>query len=279
MEYSKKSLQYGRPQGMYDSQVHRYISEITKSGENFGENPYQLFKDFKGHFHKWILGSKLNSIEGLGAFPDRDIITGVTHFLDDIHQMKQNIFVLKNDYAYHCRLYGDSIFKKPSDLKAGDNLILSLPFPYYGDFHPETYKIFDICNSKNIDVHIDSCWLGCCRDIIFDYDQPCIKSIGFSLSKSLGLGANRIGVRYARKRWVGPVSIMNDFSMVNQCLVWMGLKFIQKFGSDFWQNKYGERYKKICKDFKLTPSKAIHIAFDAEKMVGLRPLLRMLPNE
>ena len=34
--------------------------------------------------------------------------------------------------------------------------------------------------------------------------------------------------------------------MNSQILVWMGTKFIDRFGADFWQNKYGEAYKKIC---------------------------------
>ncbi len=274
--YSKDLLQYHRPQAMYDSETHHYISELTKSGENFAAEPAALFKNFKDQFHQWILGSELNTAKGLEAFPDRDIIIGVTQYLDDLHQMK-NTAVLKKEYRYHWRLYGASLnVKEPLQLEKNSHLIISLPHPYYGDAHPEMGAILNICGSKAISVHIDACWFGCCRDIHFNFDQPCIQSVGFSLSKSLGLGANRIGVRYCKKRWKGPVSLMNDFNMSPQILVWMGLKFIQKFGPDFWQKKYGEAYKKICADFNLKPTKAIHVVKDGERMAGIRPLLRRL---
>jgi len=277
MKYSRNLFQHHRPQSMYDSEVHHYISELTKSGENFADDPNTLFKNFKEQFHQWVLESKLNTVKGLEAFPDRDIIIGVTQYLDDLYQMKRNVAVLKQEYKYHSRLYGDSLnVKKPSQLEKDSHFIISFPHPYYGDKHPEMETVISICNLKKISVHIDACWFGCCKDIHFNFDQPCIQSIGFSLSKSLGLGANRIGLRYCRKRWKGPVSLMNDFNMNNQVLVWMGLKFIQKFGSDFWQKKYGEAYKKVCMDFNLKPTKAIHVAWDGQHLVGIRPLLRSL---
>ena len=89
MKYSKELLQYHHPQSMYDSEVHRYISELTQSGENFANEPDILFKNFKEQFHQWILESELNTVKGLEAFPDRDIIIGVTQYLDDLHQMKK----------------------------------------------------------------------------------------------------------------------------------------------------------------------------------------------
>lgn len=277
MKYSKDLLQYGRPKSMYDSEVHRYISELTKSGENFAKNPDQLFQDFKNSFHEWIIGSQMYTIKGLEFFPDRDIILGVTQYLDDLHVTKQKIVVLENEYKYHWRIFGNFLdIKKPSELETGDVLIISLPFCYCGDIHPEMDVILQTCNSKSIPVHIDGCWLGCCKDIQFDFNQPCIQSVGFSLSKSLGLGANRIGLRYAKKRWKGPVSIMNDFNMTSQILVWMGLKFIHRFGPDLWQKKYGKAYKKVCADFNLTPTKAIHLAYDGARPVGVRSLLRIL---
>ena len=57
--------------------------------------------------------------------------------------------------------------------------------------------------------------------------------------------------------------------MCNPTLVWMGTKFIDKFAPDFWWNKYGDTYKQICKELELTPIKAIHVAFDKDRMCGV----------
>ena len=277
-QYTREWIQYDRPQTMYDKSIQKYITELLSSGDNFAKDPAKLMEDFKKDMHTWITSSKLNEVSGLDEFKDRDIVIGVTGYLDDLHLMK-NCVVLKNEYKYHWRLFGDSKFRKLDELVQGDNLILSMPFPFYGDVHPDMNKIIEVCNEKQVNVHIDSAWYGCCRDIKFSYSEPCIKSAAFSLSKGLGLPGNRIGIRYCKERWNGPVSIMNDFNMNNESLVWLGVKFMNKFGSDYWWNKYGDVYEKVCKDFELKPTKAIHLALDNGKPVGVRPLMRCLKNE
>ena len=43
----RELLQYSRPQSMYDSEIHRYLGECTRSGDNFGDDPPTLFSSFK----------------------------------------------------------------------------------------------------------------------------------------------------------------------------------------------------------------------------------------
>ena len=275
-------LQTRRFQSLYDAETHRYFAALMRSGENFADNPAALIRSFKESFHDWLEGSRLNAIKGLSAFPDRDIVIGCTQYLDDLHLTAEKpLAVLSKEYQYHARISPGKIktIKRPEELQAGDQLIVSLPFAYFGDIHPEMNRVLSVCEDREVPVHIDGCWTGCSRGLHFDFDRPCIQSAGFSLSKSLGLGANRIGLRYARKRWSGPVSVMNDFDMNNLAPVWIGLKFIQKFGPDFWQNKYGEIYSRACKVLNLRPTKAIHLAFDGDRPVGVRRVLRFLQEE
>jgi len=270
-------LQYHRPQAMHDSEVQSFLTSLISSDFFLGKDLAEDRNRFKLKFHSWIVNSKLNQIKNLNSLPDTDVITGVTQYLDELHQLKRNICVLDNEYLYHWRIYGDLLrIKKIQDLTEGDNLIISMPFPFYADIHPQMQDILKIANERDVSVHIDACWLGCCRDINFDFSEPCIKSVAFSLSKSLGLGVNRIGVRYARERWNGPISLQSDYNMTIQSLMWIGENFIDKFGSDFWQNKYGDTYSYICKKYKLQSTKAIHIAWDTENNcpVGVRKLLR-----
>lgn len=281
LEYNEDLLQTDRPQSMYDKEVHKYFNELFK--ENFANNE-NLSSDFVEVFHNWIISSKLNSLNGLELFKDRDVCIGVTQYIDDLYQVHhKNIKYLEHEYKYHHRLNPEGSFSKVGNLKKGDQLILSLPFPFYGDIHPQMNNIIQHCNEHHIDLHIDACWYGCSRDIQFNLEEPCIKSIGFSLSKGLGLGANRIGLRYSKKRWNGPISIMNDFNMNLQAQMWLGIEFMNKFGSDFWQNKYYKHYLKICHDFNLKPTKAIHIALKkydwGYNPVGVRPLLRHLAKQ
>jgi len=66
--------------------------------------------------------------------------------------------------------------------------------------------------------------------------------------------------------------------MNNQALVSMGIQFIEKFGVEYFWRKYEKEYFQVCKDFSLTPTKAIHLAIKDNAPVGIRPLLRYLKS-
>ena len=136
-------------------------------------------------------------------------------------------------------------------------------------------RILEKCATLEIPVHIDGAWISCIRDIDFDFDHPAIQSVGISLSKG-GMGGNRIGVRFARNTPSGPITIMNDFNMNSQALASMGIKFMEELGPEYFWTTYEEAYNKVLEDFNLEPTKAIHLARQNGKPVGVRSLLRCL---
>jgi hypothetical protein len=140
-------------------------------------------------------------------------------------------------------------------------------------------ELLDEAKNKNIPVHIDGAWVTCCRDITFDFSHPSIKSVAISLSKGLGLGWNRIAVRWTREEVPDAITIMNDFKMNNKALVIIGLHFIRQLPPDYLWKTYGDTYYKICKDFNLTPTNAIYLALRNNQPVGLSPLIRYVTNQ
>lgn len=234
---------------------------LKNMGQGFAPDP-DLKEKFLQEFDRWLHGGTLNKISGLTAFPHRDFITGVTHYLDDLHITFGSALVcLEKEYAYHRRMKADFPHKNLDSLKSGDVLVLGAPFAWHGDLHPQTNEILERCLKLNIPVHIDAAWFGCMRDFQFHYDHPAIQSVAFSLSKGLGLGSHRAGVRYARSRHPGPITITNDFGMETLSTMSCGLIFMREFGSDYAQNRYQDAYKMICDRYHLKPSKAIHTAF------------------
>jgi len=71
---------------------------------------------------------------------------------------------------------------------------------------------------------------------------------------------------------------MNDFQMNNRANVIIGLHFLRNLVVDYLWTTHGERYYKICKDFDLIPTKAIHLAMKNNNPVGISPLIRYLEN-
>jgi hypothetical protein len=106
-----------------------------------------------------------------------------------------------------------------------------------------------------------------------------IRSVGISLSKGLGLGWNRIGLRWTKTTKTDAITIMNDFHMNNRALVMIGLHFIRNLPSDYLRLTHGERYYKVCRDFNLLPTRSIYLAMRNGQPVGVSPLIRYLENE
>lgn len=276
--YDSQWLQFDRPQPMYDREVNRIYRKIFQTSPGDNEN---LIPEFKEKFINWLRADQLNRISGYDQNYQTDVCIGCTQFIDDLYQTvgKENIMIFKNDYKYHWRLNNNIQFTSLETLTPGKQLLIAMPFPFYGDKHPQMDQILDRCLELKIPVHIDGAWIGCSRDISFDFSHPAIESFAISLSKGMGIGANRIGLRFTKQRQPGPITIMNDFNMNCQSLVHIGSTFIDQMGANFYWKKYGDSYFKICKDFNLQTTKAIHLGLSDGRPVGLRPLLRYLSDK
>lgn len=274
--YDRQWLEVERPQPLSDSAIE--LQQLNVLAGNLDKDVTdRVYENFKIEVEKWILGSNLNELKGLNSFIRKDIIIGCTQFIDNIY-MKGPVQVLTNDYRYHQRL-NYARFKDEGSLTPGIPLIIAMPFPQIGAPHTKMKEILDEALIKHINVHIDGAWISCCRDIHFDFSHPAIQSVGISLSKGLGLGWNRIGLRWTKQTNPDSISIMNDFHMNNRALAMIGLHFVRNFPSDYLWNSHGEKYYKICKDFNLTPTNSIYLALQDGRPVGVSPLIRYLENE
>ena len=103
-----------------------------------------------------------------------------------------------------------------------------------------------------------------------------MQSVSVSLSKALGMGSQRIGIRYTKEKIVGPISIMNDFAYANVSDMWLGVEAMHNFGADYWWSNYGDLYSKVCKDFNLGETDSIHVGWKDNDQFGIRTPLRFL---
>ena len=275
-EYDARWLEVERPQPLCDSYLES-LFDNTVTGFN-GVKPdhsLEIHTTFKQKATSWIFGSKLNHLSGFDSFNRLDLMIGCTQYIDNLY-MQGRVQTLRGDYRYHERLG----FKPIEDfmlLSEDTNFLISMPFPSLGSIHPKMTNILDHCYYNDIPVHIDGAWITCSKNIKFDFSHPAIRSVGISLSKGLGLGWNRIGLRWTKDTSADSISIMNDFHMECRSLSIIGNYILDNVGTDYLWNTYGHLNHKICCDFNLTPSNAIHMAFDSQRrFVGLSPLLRHL---
>lgn len=276
--YDIKYLETERPQALIDNKLEQLAIEVLngKANKDISDNVYTVFKD-KCQEH--ILNSKLNKLSGFDKFNRVDIINGCTQFIDNIYMNDSITQIIKGDYKYHERLQRCVYFVEEGSLIKGLPLIIAMPFPREGDMHENMLSILDECLEKNIDVHIDGAWITSCKDITFDFSHPSIKSVGISLSKGLGLGWNRIGLRWTRDPKPDSITIMNDFHMNNRALAIVANYFLEHTEPDYLWNKHRDNYNRVCKDFDLTPTNCIFLAKKDNIPVGVSPLLRYLEND
>jgi len=275
-EYSIAYLQVERPKPLSDNKIENLIIDVL-SGKMDHDLSDNVYYDFKTEASYWLLNSKLNQLTGLECYERLDIINGCTQFIDNIY-MSGQVQTLQGDYRYHERLNLGNVVRNINDLIDNIPLIIALPFPNNGSIHKNMQDILDLCLVKNIPVHIDSAWISASRDIIFDYSHPAIHSVGISLSKGLGLGWNRIGLRWQRQFKQDSITIMNDFNMNMRAVAKIGLHFVRNLPSDYLWNTHSDRYYKVCNDFNLTPTNSIHLALDGYDPIGVSPLIRYLEN-
>jgi len=271
-EYNETWLQYDRPQPMYDNEINKFYDDFYCNNPVHTSNLDSIFKE---KFVNWLINHEYSCFQGIEEFKRLDIINGCTQYIDDLYQRYNTLQIFENDYKYHWRLNPNIVYTTLDNLIPKKDLLISMPFPFYGDVHPNMDSILNKCLLLNIPVHIDGAWISCIKNINFNFAHPAISSFAVSLSKG-GLGGNRIGIRFSKTKDNGPITLMNDFNMNSQALVSMGINFIDRFGTEYFWKKYNDEYYKICNDFNLIPTKAIHIAFKDNSPVGIRPLLRFL---
>ena len=278
-KYNAEWLEVDRPQPLCDNYLESLFTDTATGFKGIKpDHSLAIHEQFKKKATNFIFGSSLNTLSGIDAFSFVGITAGCTQFIDNIY-MQGLVQVLRGDYRYHERL-GLAYVKDVGSLIPAIPLIISMPFPSIGASHQDMEEILEECRIKNIHVHIDGAWITCSRDVIFDFSHPVIKSVGISLSKGLGLGWNRIGLRWAKEQINDSISIMNNFHMENRMPIMVANYVLDNVSNDYLWTKYGDLNAKICNDFDLVPSKAIHMAFKQDgTFVGLSPLIRHLNNE
>lgn len=270
-----------RQRPMYLSRFTKFRSDLSM--KDYPKDPHAYTGLFLEKIDNWIRSHQLIRYRGLETFKRRDAILGTTHQLDELHMLHgKNIATFDGEYKYHRRLTDFNV-KSVSDrtqLVRGDVLVTSYPSCITSGAIPDFDSILEHCLSNDIPVHIDGAWFGQCRNVDLDVSHPAIHSVSVSLSKALGMGSQRIGIRYTRERVNGPVAIMNDFAYANVSDMWIGVSMMDHFGVDFWWRNYSQLYSKVCRDFGLQEADSIHIGwqkvYDRRNQMGIRTPLRML---
>ena len=254
---------------IFDPNFQKSLSELPWKEEFEAPGFWECKEKFLENIDAWIRTTKLNKIEGLDRFKQKHIIIGTTQALDESYfrYKDKRLRFYRGEYHYHRRILNEWEFidtEYPHDdiqepIQKNDWVIISMPFCGNGNQVPFLQETLDSCLEKDVPVLIDCAWYGTCYDITIDVNHPAIKEVCFSLSKSLGLGHSRIGIRYSNFL-DGTIAVTNDYNHLTLSMAHIANHQMNNFSCDFIPNKYLNWHKELCKEFKLFETKCMHIA-------------------
>lgn len=239
---------------------------------------FEVYDEYVEKFEKWILSSKNNSFQGLKNFKYIDVTVGTTQTFDEAYLRYSNrqLRTFSAEYKYHSRNVNVKVLDTETDyipLEKDDWVIVSLPFSGIGNKH----KFFDTllldAEIKNVPIIIDCAWFGTCYNVNFNFDSSNIVAVTFSLSKGIGMGNMRTGIRYSNYT-DGYIRQQNNFKHLVFSNMQIGLWQMEKFNPDFITNKYLSYYKKMCLDYGFDETNCMHVAFYQDKLLGVRNLVK-----
>lgn len=259
-----KGLPYGGASCVIDQALTDEVNHlIIKSAQSNCLDNLSIQDEFLETYRQWVLSSKLNQFKNLDKFTVAAYANGTSEAFDKFYlkHSKRRFRCFRSEYMYHgasWRTYFPNwMYLNDGELDANDAVVISLPFSDTGNIHSDTKQIINRCNELNIPVLIDCAFVGICANIDFDFDQPCITDVVFSLSKSFPVSHLRIGLRLTRVDDDDSLLIHRKTNYTNRLGSAVGLELIKKYTVDYNYLTWRDQQLEFCKQLNLEPSNTV----------------------
>jgi hypothetical protein len=234
-------------------------------------NNTDIQEEFLSAYKKWIDSTELNNLKNLDKFPIAAYSNGTSESFDKFYMKnnKRRFRCFRGEYMYHMATWRnicpDWRYMEEAPLAAGDAVVISLPFSDTGNIHPETQHVLDQCNRLAIPVLIDCAFIGICSGIEFDFDQPCITDITFSLSKTFPVANLRIGMRLTRTDDDDSLLVHGKTNYTNRLGAAVGLMLMEIYSMDYNYNMWHSMQEKFCNELGIMPSRSVIFGIASDK--------------
>ena len=267
---------------IYDIEFQRHLKNAPWAHWLSQKYYFNVVDEYIDTFIHWIYSSKNNKFSKdlkseSKRYKRKDIIIGTTQSFDEAYFRYKNrrLRLFRGEYGYHTRCYtnysyldhppkgNDSIGEWAEPLGVKDWVILSHPFCGTGDQHPRLKELFDKCEEKNIPLLLDCAWFGTCYDLNFDsLNHPAITEVSFSLSKGIGLGYMRTGLRFSNypEKENMPIAQHNFYKHLALSHCQIGIYQMKEFSPDWQAYKYLKWYEQLCESYNLLKTKCLHVS-------------------
>jgi hypothetical protein len=259
-----KGLPYGGASCVLDpTQSHHAHKAIIRSANQQCLDNIHIQNQFIENYVNWIGGSTLNQFKNLNRFPIQAYSNGTTESFDKFYlkHHTRRFRCFRGEYMYHGASWKTHFtnwcYLNDQELEPNDAVIISLPFSDTGNMHTDTQSVLDRCSELGVPVLIDCAFIGICANIDFDFDQPCITDIVFSLSKTFPVASLRIGMRLTRVDDDDSLLIYKKTNYTNRLGAAVGSELIGQYGVDYNYQTWADQQLEFCKQLNIVPSNTV----------------------
>lgn len=177
------------------------------------------------------------------------------------------------DYFYHQMMkslwYSDRFaWLDEDDIRAGDVVLISVPFSDTGDCPQELNHMLDQCEHLGVPVMLDLAYLNLAVGESFPYEidlsRECIKYVVTSLSKVFPVENLRIGLRLQKERLDDQLYVINEtnYNYINILSAFVGLNMMRSFPNNFVFDRYRPKQLELCEKLEVEPSPCFTLGID-----------------
>jgi len=263
----QKDLINGQTRSVYDYKFVLALKSIPMSEWMEISPPFGCRLEYLEKIDKWIHSTQLNKVRGLERFKRRDLINGTTQSFDEFYFVNRDrrLRLFRGEYAYHKRINKNFVFLEDEELQKTDYVIISLPFCSTGDKHPRMAAVLNAALEKQVPVLVDCAYFGTCKGIDLDLTHPAIDIVSFSLTKGLGLGDIRSGIRFSNINDDNPICQQNRYNHTVLHAAKIGIYMMEKFSPDFIPGKFSLSQENACRKVNIRNSPCMHIALGGDE--------------
>jgi len=261
-----KKLFLTKHAAIYDPEFQRRLWEAPWQKWLGQPGYFEVKEEYLEAIHNWIHNSKINKVSGLDRFKFRDLIHGTTQAFDEAYYRykERTLRMYRGEYAYHKRVtnsknFIDTVNGDYIPIEENDWVIISLPFCGNGSRPPFIEELLYDCAIKKVPVLIDCAWYGTAQNFEFIFLYSAITEVCFSLTKSLGLGRMRTGIRYSNYDDNLPIRQQNNYNHLPLALAQIGLWQMEEFSCDYIPDKYQKIVESVCLKDSISSTPVMHI--------------------
>jgi hypothetical protein len=219
-------------------------------------------------YREWF--SSTHHIHGLDLFDGLTCSLGTTETFDKFYiaHNSRRLRLWRGEYFYHQmaarNVFSDWAWTGSEPIRAGDVVMVSLPFADTGSTPEDLDAVLDQCEQLQVPVLIDMAYINLAVGLDIDLSRDCIKVITTSLSKVFPVPYHRIGMRMTKGITDDLMIAYQQNQYVNKFGCGLGMELITKYPADHTHSTYSQRQRNMCEQLGVEASPCVIFGIDTK---------------